>query len=317
MRFSVIADTHFWAHGRGKDGLWWNRTLESRTLEIGEALVAAISEFEPDFVVHCGDLSGHCDMENFEAGSKIMGRLPCPWYAVIGNHDTWFPGVRDAFSDLYGLPRGQCYYTRSLGGLLFIFLDTCYWQAVDGTISAYLDKELFDTEMIEGLCVPPEELEWLREQLDAHRNETVCLVSHAPLGFKKVYRVGTLPKGKPAPKDGVSLPQFNCRCGRTGDVANRREVRRLLESYDNIRLALAGHCHINDLHREDRLAFCQTGAMREYPFEFRMVEVGDGVLSVTTHGLGTPRFSKDSFVEDWGNRWVAGTDEDRTFSVRL
>jgi len=318
MRFAVISDTHFFAPGRGHDGVWWNRALNTRTREIGERMVAVIAGMQPDFVIHCGDITGHCDMENWEIGLKVMEDLPCPWYGVIGNHETWFPGIRDAFSKRYELPTGQCYYTRRLGGLRFIFLDTCCWQAVDGAVSPYLDKELYDAGRIRGMCIPPGEIQWLREQLDAHGDETVCLVSHAPLGFKPRYPVATMPDGRPGREEGTPLPDVTYGGGkRFGDTANRVEVRRALAEYDNVKLAVAGHAHINDLYMEDGIAFIQTGAMREWPFEFRMIAVKDGVASVTTHGLSLPGLKEDSFLKERGNSWVAGEPGDREFSLEL
>jgi hypothetical protein len=57
--------------------------------------------------------------------------------------------------------------------------------------------------------------------------------------------------------------------------------------------------------------------MREYPFEFRLVEVDHGLASVTTHGLNDPSFQTKSYINERGNRWVAGSDAERTFSISL
>lgn len=317
MRFAVIADTHFFAKGGRKDEVWWNRTLRSQTARIGSCMVDTIARMEPEFVIHCGDITGYCDLANYHAALEIMDRLPCPWYAVVGNHDTWFPGVRDAFADRNGLPHGQCYYSVALNHLRFIFLDTCYWRAVDGSVAPYLDKELFANDMIEGLYLADKEMEWLGSELEKHRDEPVILASHAPLGFKDAYPVTTLPDGQPGAPGGCSLLEFNKKCGRIGDIFNRREVRKLLAAHSNVRMALAGHCHINDFHEEDALAFMQTGSMLEYPFEFRMVQVENGLASVTTHGLDNPSFQAESYMTERGNRWVAGTDTERTFSFSL
>lgn len=319
MRFAVISDTHFFAPGRGRDSVWWNRALNTRTAEIGECMVASIAAMAPDFVIHCGDFTGHCDMENWQTGLQIMDQLPCPWYAVVGNHDTWFPGVRDAFSERCEVAREQCHYTCMIGDLFFIFLDTCYWQSVDDSMSPYLDKELFDGGKIEGIAIPSQEIEWLREQLEAHRGQAmICLVSHASLGFKPLYPVATMPDGHPGRKEGTPLSEITYGRGKKfGDVANRLEVRRVLSEYDNVKLALAGHVHINDLHTEDGIAFIQTGAMREWPFEFRTIEVNRGVASVTTHGLSLPGFKEVSFLKERGNAWIAGESSDREFSIEL
>lgn len=117
-------------------------------------------------------------------------------------------------------------------------------------------------DMIDGLCVPPEGLEWLRSEIESHGQGPVVLVGHAPLGFKPAYPVGTLPDGSGGRKEGCSLLEFNRRCGRVGDVT-------------------------------------------------------DGVMSVTTHGLDEEQFQRESLVEERANQWVAGTQADRTFAVRL
>ncbi len=317
MRFAIISDTHFYVPGAGKNGIWWNHTLQSETDQIGRRMVEAISEAEPDFVVHCGDITGLCEMDNYRLAEEVLDQLPCPWYAAIGNHDTWYPGVRGAFSDRFDAPDDRCYYSTSLGGLRFIFLDSCCWCTVDGDVSPYLDKELFDSGKIQGLYIPDEQLEWLDGQLAAYSKEPVVLVSHAPLGFKDIYPVVTLPDGSKAPPEGCPLLHFNVRCGVMGDIGNRPELRSMLTKHANVKMALAGHCHIHDSHQEDGIAFVQTGAVREFPCEFRVVDVADGVASFTTHGLKDTSYSDRSYIEERGNRWVAGTEKDRTFSVEI
>ena len=214
-------------------------------------------------------------------------------------------------------PAGQGHYLRRLGDLFFIFLDCCYWRAADGSVSPYRDKEIFDNDMLEGLYIADEQFDWLNNQLETAGNVPVVLVTHAPLGFKGMYPVTTLPDGQPGPPSGCSLLEFNKRCGRIGDIVNRREVRALLANHSHVKMALAGHCHIHDFHNEDGIAFIQTGAMREYPFEFRLVEVDRGLASVTTHGLNDPSFQTKSYINERSNRWVAGSDEERTFSISL
>lgn len=321
MRFAIITDTHFHAEGRGRDGAWWNRTLSSRSLDIGRCLADTLKELAPAFVIHCGDLPGSYDLRDWDAGMTIMDQIGCPWYGAIGNHETWNPGVRAAFAARFGLPGDHCYYTRTLAGIRFVFLDTCHWRAADGACSPYLSRELFDAGRIDGLCVPPEELAWLDAELAAAGDAPVCLVSHAPLGFKPLYPAATLPKGRPAPPGGTPLEMFNDRAGNCGDIVNRREVRAVVRRHANVRAAFAGHAHIHDFHIEDGIGFCMTGAIREYPCEFRMVDLIDGaagpVLRVTTHGLRDARYAEASFMPEWNNRWVAGTAADRRFDITL
>ena len=211
----------------------------------------------------------------------------------------------------YGLPGDQCYYALDLAGLRFLFLDLAYWAARDGQISPYLDKDLYDSGEIAGLGTSLQELDWLQRELAAAGERPVVVVSHAPLGYKPNYPVVTLPRGKPPAGPRTSVAEM------MGDVAGREAVRALLRQHPRVRLALAGHWHISDFTREDGVAFCQTPALREFPFEFRLAIVEGERLHVTTHGLDDESFRRQSYVEAWGNAWVAGTETDRTFSVAL
>ena len=309
-RFVVISDTHFLAPGHRAVGkTWWNRVLEARCDEISAALIETVRRLEPAFVIHCGDFTGHADLVNYEFGLQVMSQLGCPWYAVLGNHDTWFPGVRAALASRYDLPGEHCFYARDLAGLRFLFLDVAYWTSVHGDTTLYLDKELYDRHEISGMGPSQEELAWLEQELAA-ADRPVVLVSHAPLGYKPGYPITTLPYGEPSRQPLTSVAEL------MGDVLYRSAMRELIRRHPQVKLAFAGHWHLADTIREDGVTFCQTGALREYPFEFRVVEISDEGLHVSTLGLGDC-FREESYIEEWGNRWVAGIEEDRSFHVDL
>ncbi len=309
-RFLVLTDTHFLAPGHRAEGrTWWNRVLESRCSEISDALVRAVKDLSPDFVIHCGDFTGHCDLVNYEFGVDVMDRMGCPWYAVPGNHDTWWPGVRAALAARYDLPGEDCFYARDLAGLRFIFLDVTYWTSNEGQTTLYLSKELYDQGEISGMGPSQDELAWFEQEL-ARADRPVILISHAPLAYRPGYPIPTLPYGMPAPRPQTSIAAL------MGDILLRETMRGIMRRGRKVKAVFAGHWHICDTIREDGIAFCQTGALREYPFEFRLVDVSGGELTVTTVGSGGG-FDCESYVEAWGNRWVAGADGDRSFSVRL
>jgi hypothetical protein len=309
-RFIVISDTHFLAPGHRMVGrTWWNRVLEARCDQIGAALVETVNRLAPDFVIHCGDFTGHCDPANYEFGVQVMNQLNCPWYVVPGNHDTWSLGIRPALAARYHLPGEGCFYALDLAGLRFVFLDLAYWTSISGETSPYLDHELSDQGKIAGMGPCADELTWLEQELEM-ADRPVVLVSHAPLGYKPAYPISTLPYGTPAPQPLTSIADL------MGDVLHRGTLRDLIRRHPMVKVAFSGHWHICDMTREDGVTFCQTGALREYPFEFRLVDIVGGAMQVSTLGLDDD-LQRDSYIETWGNRWVAGTAEARSFCVEL
>jgi len=310
-RFVVLSDTHFLEPAQAQAGkTWWNRVLETQCAEIGAALVQTLNRLAPDFVIHCGDFTGRCDPANYEVGLGFMNRLSCPWYAVPGNHDAWYPGVRGPLAARCGQQGDDCYFARDLAGLRFIFLDVAYWISAQGDTSPYLDQELNERGQILGMGPSAAELVWLEHEL-ASAGRPIILVSHAPLGHKPTYPIRTLPHGEPAHKPETSVTEI------MDDILRRQALRDLIRRQPLVKAAFAGHWHICDAVQEDGVTFCQTAALREYPFEFRLVTVDAGRLSVATRGLDDDSFQSLSYVEAWGNRWIAGAPADRSFEVDL
>lgn len=312
ITFAVISDTHFYAPGaRTADKYYWNRVLEPESGAIGQALVETIKKHRPDFVIHCGDITGHCDLENWETACQTMDQFGCPWYGVLGNHDTWFPGVRDAFRERYSLPAGQYNYSRTIGGLNFIFLDLANWIDTDGRITPYLDIDLYDQGKIVSMGPAREGIEWLEKELDMHPALPTVLVSHPPIAYKASYQVSTLPKGKKAPDSSVDLSTLILQSG------HRDKLLEIICRHPQVTLALAGHWHLNDVTHWKRARFVQTASLREYPFEIRLFELDNGRLAGKTTGLSETRFREESFVPEWNNDWIAGKTADREIEIDL
>lgn len=329
MRFIIMADTHFNTPERGRkdyalygEEIWWNRLLRLQMTELGDAMVETFFALKPDFIVHCGDLTEGGDAESFEMARGIIRRLPCPFYFVNGNHDVGEIKAGDTpfIADFYGLPAGRTYYSHTLDGLHFVFLDTNVFQYADGSTSPCYDDKRQGARYV----VPPAQMQWLKDELE-RRSEPVIVVSHAPLAFKHAYPIPNYPDGRPL----LQSAEDDLRAGLFPRMlSNHREVCALLGRHPNVKMALSGHWHINGLHIEDGIAFCHICAMNEYPVEFRLAEAVDGVLRVTTQGLNNSEFSRRSLIteqtasrgfpiEPMGNTWVAGTERDRTFSVAL
>ncbi|HHW30385.1 MAG TPA: hypothetical protein GXX20_01730 [Clostridiaceae bacterium] len=320
MRFVVMSDTHFYVEDKVKHSIFWNRSLPGRGDEIARNIVDSIKEKQPDFVIHCGDLIDRGYKECFEFAKAIMDDISVPWFMVPGNHDTLEPITRHDISSLYGLPLEQNYYSKDIGPIHFIFLDTCYMLAADGRILPCRDENLKKQGLLKGFIVPPEELKWLKQELEANKNKNVIIVSHLPLKYKNIYPVSTLPDGTAIESGkGCSPKLFTDALGI--HLINENEVTSLFKGYINIKAVFSGHWHLNDVYKEDGIVYCQTCSLREYPFEFRVIDLIEGAsgkyLEVTTHPLLNSEFAQESYVEDRNNSWIKGSPEDRTFTISL
>jgi hypothetical protein len=319
-RFVVLSDTHFEApeahrSRRITDLSWWNRMLFSRQEEIAQSLVATVTDLAPDFVIHCGDFTNRGDVESFLFGREVMDRLGCPFYIVLGNHDTFRRGTRKAVAPLFGLSEGNFYYRRDLAGLRFVFLDCAYWITRDGGESEQLpgpDQRL-------GIGPSQDEIDWLRRELDDATEMPTFVVTHPPICAKPAYPIGSSPsctqiESTPPARPVLEAPLTPCAV----PLSLRHEaLLQIISRAPNVKAVFAGHWHINDATLSDGILHCQAASLIEFPFEMRLVEIDDRVMSVTAVGLNDASLRESSLVPQWKNQWVEGEPEDRDLTVSL
>jgi predicted phosphodiesterase len=316
MRFVVMSDTHFYVSDKVKHSIFWNRSLEGKGEEIAQCIVHTIKRIDPDFIIHCGDFIDRGYKKCFEFAKQKMDELLVPWYLVPGNHDVLGTIIRNEISLLYDLPYGQNYYSKNIGPIHFIFLDTCYWLTTDKSILLHRDEQLYKAGMLKGYVMPPEELSWLKEELEANRHKNVILISHLPLKYKSTYPIATLPDGTEIEYGAGCSPKLFLDSFKM-NLLNEDEVSSLIKGYDNIKAVFSGHWHINDVYNHEGIIFCQTCSLREYPFELRVVDIKEKSLEVTTQPLISSEFAEKSFVKERKNYWVKGRPSDRNFTIKL
>lgn len=78
-----LSDTHFGVSADYRFG------DAAETLPRVERVVEAINglDFEPDFIVHTGDVTNDPERKAYERAAEVLGRLRRPMYCVAGNHD--------------------------------------------------------------------------------------------------------------------------------------------------------------------------------------------------------------------------------------
>lgn len=130
----------------------------------------AMKRERPAFVIELGDLvdtlgPGSDPAENLRAIETLFTSFDGPHYHVLGNHD--FDNLRRAeFLGAItntGIPRGDTWYSWNAGGLHCVVLDADYTPNGYRPYDMNTPQDTFWTW--KDTCVPPRELEWLRDDL--------------------------------------------------------------------------------------------------------------------------------------------------------
>jgi 3',5'-cyclic AMP phosphodiesterase CpdA len=206
VRVGLISDVHFGpnAHHAGK-----LRKLSHRAEELTRAFVATMNDSaHPDLVVNLGDViedeSAEADRARYGKFDHLLRQIDAEIIHVAGNHDS--VNLRDDELAQLWQHEGELHFSREFMGWHLVMLRT-------------LDRGN------EGIWVPERQLQWLED--DLRSNDTPCLVFvHHPLSEMDLTGNRWF-DGRP----------HLCR------VANRREVRALLERSGNVRAVFNGHAH--------------------------------------------------------------------------
>lgn len=240
--FSYFTDVHLNKDnlGNGNDGLRL-------------ALTNAKSK-NVDFVLFGGDNTDSDGLGNAEQVANdlqerfknIVDESGLPAYFTIGNHDRYYRenGSVDRLGfKLFEKRFGPTYRSFTHKGVHFITLNTMY-PSVEGAYS-----------------INPEQLEWLRNDLQATGTEMPVVISlHVPM-LSLYYPVV---EGNFKPLDMIS---------------NTKEVFDLLDTY-NVKLVLQGHQHIYEqIHQRDKW-FVTAGAVSAYWWKGPFLRTQEGYLHV-------------------------------------
>lgn len=130
--------------------------------------VRQMKRHEPEFCLHCGDLTDKGEPENIEAVHDVFRDLGAPLYPVIGNHDYRTQTDRKAYVRRF--PLRLNYYFRHRG-----------WQFVGLDTSEGLKYE--------KTLVQPQTLAWLDDYLPRlNPRKPTVVFTHFPLGADVNYR---------------------------------------------------------------------------------------------------------------------------------
>lgn len=297
-QFVQISDPHL---ASTRDGVWNNGFLCSMMPDVMQCLKKDLATRNPEFILATGDIVSTQTREAMLEARDQMNALNIPYYPMGGNHDFVVSESRDWFLEAFHnhLPQKSTYYHFTHNNLRFIVLDP-WWLWSDNTlhpISEASVREKLDNSL-EGArwALPPEQIQWLQETLQNDTVTPTIIACHYPL--------------IPIPERRLR-PDFN----NGGCLNNGKEICDLLSRHPQVKAVFTGHVHIHFIEEHNGLTHICTGALPEFPTEYRSIQVTDTQLHIQTHPLSDPQFAERSLII--GKDWTKGDPQDRECTIPL
>jgi len=297
-RFVQVSDPHLASQ---RDGIWNNRFLCSMMPDVMSCLKSDLAALNPDFILLTGDVVSNQTREAMLAARDAVEALGVPYYPMGGNHDFVVAESRDWFIEAFRdrLPEPRTFYSFDHENLHFCVLDA-WWMWSDGTLSeiseAAVARDLDFSLAGARWAVPPHELTWLEDDLQANRDRPTVIAVHFP--------------AIPIPQR-LHKPEFND----GGSLENGELLLACLATHPQVKAIFSGHVHMHFIEQVNGLTHIVTGALPEYPTEYRDIQVFPDRMEVRTLGLSDERFAKRSLIS--GRAWTAGEARDRSVTIPL
>jgi len=297
-RFVHLTDTHL---ASMVDGEWNNRFLCTMMPDVVSCLRRDLAGINPDFLLVTGDIASQHTRDAVFAARDLLDSLGFPYFPTGGNHDFVVEDSRKWFIEAYAarLPEQDTVYSFTHKGLHFCVLDP-WWKWRDGSLCPASEKSIMDAleVSVRGArwALPPCQFAWLEDDLEANRGMPTLIVLHCPL---------------------IPIPRRMRRPGfkDAGHLDNSNLVLGVLGRYPQVKAVISGHVHMHFIEPRGGITHIATGAMPEFPCEYRDIHVYEDRMEVYTRGLSESAFAKRSLIA--GQEWTAGEPQDRTAVIRL
>lgn len=272
--FGSISDLHF------------NRYELEGGKDVAESTFArSLSFFDNagvSLVAMPGDISTDGEKEAFIAFNSIASDYDFPVYTTTGNHDlhakyekeNWLTYMNNG---VYGEEKAEGIINVAENGLDFV-----YEEATSGDIFIFLNQTSNNYGLLWNALLQDEQLDWLEEQLNAHKDKTVYLFFHTFLN--RANGNPLMGTGNLQNELGWAYPLFY-----TQGASDEIRIRELLRENDNV-FFINGHSHwaYHMQYLNPDLNVSKNGE--------------DGATFVHVSSVSSPRVT-----EDYGVLW-SGTD---------
>ncbi|HOJ32488.1 MAG TPA: metallophosphoesterase [Candidatus Hydrogenedentes bacterium] len=288
-RFVQVTDTHI---GATRDGQRNNLIISSMMPDVIRCLAKDLQSITPDFILATGDISAETSRDAMFAARDLLDSLGIAYYPVGGDADFAREKGREWFVDAFHarLPIRDTVYSFTHKGLHFVILDP-WWRWPDGTLCPSLDGLKGDYSW----QLPPHQLEWLENDLNRFSHLPTILAMHCP-AIEPPKRFKTL------------------RFPDKAVLENRDLLMEVVRRHRQVRVLFSGHAHMNYIVSERNLVHIVTASLSEFPIEYRVVDVFNDHLSISTRGLTNETFAKSSLLSQ---ETPKGEEADRIIDIPL
>jgi predicted phosphodiesterase len=283
LAIAVLNDLHV---GGPEGGGFQNPFLTTDATRLIRPTVDAINRAGVDLVVVPGDLTHDATAEQLAAVEGCLALLDAPVVVCKGNHDRETPEASARFTAVLnhrtrpGVTPGEA---LGLPGNVAVLVLEAAWRedgqpySSDNPPLARVDDGIVDRALAD--------LEQLVPDL-------LLVLCHYPLVSQAAYVHAN--NGSYA-----------------GHVAGGEDLLAQLRACAGAVVCFTGHNHHHHIITRDGWMQCATGALAEYPAEYRLVQVADNRLTITTH-TAAAKVLETAPAPD--HPWVAGRPQDRSIT---
>ncbi len=286
FKFAFITDTHLFPNAQ--QNFAGGLQQQKNSFALYEKLIEQLNTFEPEFVIHGGDIV--CGGNSFDMSAEeyvvalntvqsLGERLNMPCYYIPGNHDlNPETGSKDMYIERFGI--------NGMGSMCFVKENIRF---------ILLDSQEVPEDLTHGY-VSTNQLAWVEREMKkaVDYDEELFFFSHQ-LPFPSV--------------------EFQ---GIGSRIANSAEIIEVVAPFERRILGFfCGHLHLNRVFREQGMLCIVTSGIISYPMMWRQVFVYPDRIEVKSIPVDLPDVLAESeAVNPDNNLYLSGRPRDQEFTIQ-